>query len=82
MSRQTIGNQLKSARKLKHMSQVEIANKLRVDRSQISRIENGRYQGSLQLLERYLTLMGLVLTATPITRRPTLDELDSIYNDE
>lgn len=69
-------------RKRRYLSQSDIASKLKVDRSQISRIENGRYQGSLQLLERYLTLMGLELTATPINRRPTLDELDSIYDDD
>jgi len=69
-------------RKRRYLSQSDIASKLKVDRSQISRIENGRYQGSLQLLERYLTLMGLELTATPINRRPTLNELDSIYDDD
>ena len=69
-------------RKRRYLSQSDIASKLKVDRSQISRIENGRYQGSLQLLERYLTLMGLELTATPINPRPTLNELDSIYDDD
>lgn len=82
MSRESIGNQLMAERKRRYLSQSDIASKLKVDRSQISRIENGRYQGSLQLLERYLTLMGLELTATPINRRPTLDELDSIYDDD
>ncbi len=69
-------------RKRRKITQNEIASKLKTDRAPISRIENGRYQGSLQLLERYLTLMGLELTATPINRRPTLDELDSIYDDD
>ncbi len=82
MSRESIGNQLMAERKRRYLSQSDIASKLKVDRSQISRIENGRYQGSLQLLERYLTLMGLELTATPINRRPTLNELDSIYDDD
>ncbi len=82
MSRESIGDQLMAERKRRHFSQGDIASKLKVDRSQISRIENGRYQGSLQLLERYLTLMGLELTATPLNRRPTLDELDSIYDDD
>ena len=69
-------------RKRRKITQNEIASKLKTDRAQISRIENGRYQGSLQLLERYLTFMGLELTATPMNRRPTLDELDSIYDDD
>ena len=82
MSRESIGSQLKAERKRQHMSQNDVANKLKTDRSRISHIENGRYQGSLQLLERYLTLMGLELTAVPVKRRPTLDELDSIYDDD
>ena len=69
-------------RKRRKITQNDIASKLKTDRSQISRIENGRYQGSLQLLERYLTLLGLELTASPMNRRPTLDELDSTYDDD
>lgn len=69
-------------RKRRKITQNDIASKLKTDRAQISRIENGRYQGSLQLLERYLTLLGLELTASPMNRRPTLDELDSIYDDD
>mgnify|MGYP001971186413 CR=1 FL=1 len=69
-------------RKRRKITQNDIASKLKTDRAQISRIENGRYQGSLQLLERYLTLLGLELTASPMNRRPTLDELDSTYDDD
>ena len=82
MSRESIGNQLMAERKRRKITQNDIASKLKTDRSQISRIENGRYQGSLQLLERYLTLLGLELTASPMNRRPTLDELDSTYDDD
>lgn len=82
MSRESIGKQLKAARKQQQMSQKAIATILKVDRSQISRIENGRYQGSLQLLERYLALMGLELCATVIRSRPTFGELESFYNDD
>ena len=69
-------------RKRRKITQNDIASKLKTDRAQISRIENGRYQGSLQLLERYLTLLGLELTTSPMNRRPTLDELDSTYDDD
>lgn len=82
MSRESIGNQLMAERKRRKITQNDIASKLKTDRAQISRIENGRYQGSLQLLERYLTLLGLELTASPMNRRPTLDELDSTYDDD
>ena len=82
MSRESIGNQLKAKRKHHRMSQDDVAKKLKTGRPRISQIENGRYQGSLQLLERYLTLMGLELTATPINHRPKFDELGAIYDDD
>jgi transcriptional regulator with XRE-family HTH domain len=82
MSRKTIGNQLKIARKNQKLSQADVAQKLCVDRAQISRIESGRHLGSLQLFERYLTLMGFELVANPFGSRPTLDELDDLYGDD
>ena len=83
MSREGIGQQLQAERKRQKLSQSDIADKLQCSRPSISNIENGRYQGSLQLLERYLNLMGFELTATPKqAKRPTLDELDSVYNDD
>ena len=82
MSRKQIGQQLQAERKRQKLSQSDIADKLRCSRPSISNIENGRYQGSLQLLERYLNLMGFELAVAPKqARRPTLDELDSIYDD-
>jgi len=83
MSREGIGQQLQAERKRQKLSQSDIADKLQCSRPSISNIENGRYQGSLQLLERYLNIMGFELTATPRqAKRPTLDELDSVYNDD
>ncbi len=83
MSREDIGKQLQNERKRQKLSQSDIADKLQCSRPKISTIENGKYQGSLQLLERYLNLMGYELTATPKqVKRPTLDELDSIYDDD
>ncbi|MBL53464.1 Helix-turn-helix domain-containing protein [Marisediminitalea aggregata] len=83
MSREGIGQQLQAERKRQKLSQSDIADKLQCSRPSISNIENGRYQGSLQLLERYLNIMGFELTATPKqAKRPTLDELDSVYNDD
>ena len=83
MSREGIGQQLQAERKRQKLSQSDIADKLQCSRPSISNIENGRYQGSLQLLERYLNIMGFELTATPKqAKRPTLDELGSVYNDD
>ncbi|MDU0352519.1 helix-turn-helix transcriptional regulator [Paraglaciecola aquimarina] len=82
MSRVSIGSQLQTNRTARHLTQTDIAKKLNCDRAAISRIENGKYQGSLQLLERYLNLLGLELFAAPIKpERPTLDNMDGIYDD-
>ena len=82
MSRIKIGETLASERKKKNYSQAEVATQLACDRAAISRIENGRYQGSLQLLERYVNLMGFELAIRPmITQRPSLDELQGLYDD-
>ena len=82
MSRHTIGQQLKAERKARSLTQSDIAAKLQCGRARISTIETGRYQGSLQLLERYLNLMKLELIASSIeNRRPSLNELEAIYED-
>ncbi len=82
MSRRTIGQQLKQARKASGLSQSDVAIKLSCARPRISLIETGRYQGSLQLLERYLNLMQLELCAQPIsTQRPVFEDLERIYGE-
>lgn len=81
MSRQSIGNQLKGARKGKGLSQTDIAEQLHIHRTVISRIETGVHQGSLQPLEQYAALLGYQLSLSPFSARPTLDELDDLYDD-
>ena len=81
MSREQIGQQLKQQRISRKLSQQQVADLLGCARPRISLIETGRYQGSLQLLERYLYLMELC--ARSKTRsRPTFDELGDIYDDD
>jgi transcriptional regulator with XRE-family HTH domain len=81
MSRSSIGLQLRKNRQMLTLKQSDIALKLKCDRAAISRIENGKYQGSLQLLERYLNLVGLELFAAPITpERPTLGNMSGLYD--
>ena len=83
MSREQIGQQLKQQRISRKLSQQQVAELLGCARPRISLIETGRYQGSLQLLERYLYLMDMELCARSKTRsRPTFDELGDIYDDD
>jgi transcriptional regulator with XRE-family HTH domain len=83
MSRTTIGLQLKAERKKQKLRQLDAAEKLSCDRAVLSRIENGRFQGSLQMYERYLNLLGFELTISPIAAlRPTLDNMEGLYDDD
>lgn len=83
VSRATIGLQLKIERKKQKFSQLDAAEKLSCDRAVLSRIENGRFQGSLQIYERYLNLLRFELTISPIApSRPSLDNMEGIYDDD
>ena len=82
MSRIDIGKQLSKERQQQNYNQVDVAAKLKCDRAVISRIENGRYQGSLQIFERYLNFLGFELTISAIKpTRPTLDDMVGAYDD-
>jgi len=81
--REKIGLKLQAARKEKNLSQFEAANRIGIDRSVVSKIETGRYTGSLKIYERYLASMGYVLTV--VTEEPQLtdfDELSEIFKDD
>ena len=82
MSKEYIGASLRAARKNGNYTQADVAAKISCDRAIISKMENGKYQGSLLLLERYINLMGFDLTITPInySSRPSLDDLESLYD--
>ncbi|MEY8210799.1 MAG: helix-turn-helix transcriptional regulator [Gammaproteobacteria bacterium] len=78
-----IGLQLKATRKDKKMSQSEAADCLGIDRSLVSKIETGRYTGSLKIYERYLASMGYVLaieTETP--QQVDFDTLNEMFKDD
>jgi transcriptional regulator with XRE-family HTH domain len=83
MSRATIGIQLKAQRKNQKLSQLDAAEKPNCDRAVLSRIENGHFQGSLQIYERYINLLGFELTINPIApSRPSLDNMEGLYDDD
>tara|TARA_R110001583_G_scaffold184071_1_gene343115 strand:+ start:590 stop:844 length:255 start_codon:yes stop_codon:yes gene_type:complete len=83
MSRVSIGLALKAERKRQKMSQSDAAEKLSCDRAILSRIENGHFQGSLQIYERYLNLLGFELTICPIApQRPSLDNMAGVYDED
>ena len=81
--REKIGLQLKTERKSKKMSQSEAADCVGIDRSIVSKIETGRYTGSLKIYERYLASMGYVLSVETETPQQTdFDTLSELFNDD
>jgi len=83
LSREKIGLRLKVARKDRRISQAKAAEDIGVDRSIVSKIETGRYTGSLKTYERYLASLGYVLTIeTEEPQQTDFDTLGEIFNDD
>lgn len=71
-----IGQKIRIARRLRKLSQMEIANSIGMSRSTISQIESGKVQEiGVRKLMRLLDSVGLELRVHPAGRPPTLEEL-------
>lgn len=55
-----LGKEIKSVRKSKNMSQNELAKKLGIDRSTISKIENGKFSISVDYLVKFSMALDYV----------------------
>ena len=63
-----LGKALQDERKRLNLDQGEIASRIQVNRSTLSRIENGHHQGSLKPLLAYMDYLGLEVA---IKQKPT-----------
>lgn len=54
-------NKIAEIRKRKRISQTKLANKLNMDRSHLSKIENGHVRPSTRLLERIAAELGVTM---------------------
>lgn len=71
-----IGREIRAARKLRKLSQTELAKGLGMSRSTISQIESGTVQEiGVRRLIRILDSLGLELRVRPAASPPTLEEL-------
>ncbi len=71
-----ISREIRSARKLRNISQAELAKRLGMSRATISQIESGTIQEiGVRRLMRLLDFLGLELRVRPAGRPPTLEEL-------
>ncbi len=71
-----MGEQIREARKKRHVSQAEVANALGMSRTTIGQIENGTVQEiGVRKLIRVLEFFNLELRVRSAGKPPTLDEL-------
>ena len=78
-----IGKLIKDARKNLNKTQKQLSKTTGIHQSTLSEIENGRFTGSLAILEHYLDAVGLELTAAPKVRRlPDWDDLYELIKEE
>jgi len=71
-----IGEQIRQARKERHLTQAELAAALAMSRVTIGQIERGTVQEvGIRKVIRLLEHLGLTLRVRPKGRPPTLDEL-------
>jgi len=82
-ARQFIGTKAKEMRKKSAQTQKRLSEITGLPQSTLSEIENGRFTGSLDIMERYLDALGLQLTAVEkVQRLPDWDELDTLFEDK
>lgn len=81
--RKAIGKQLSKARKQQGLTQSQMSESCGLNQAIISKIENGRFNGSLRIFEEYLYALDFELAITPKKLvLPRFDEIEELYNDE
>jgi transcriptional regulator with XRE-family HTH domain len=82
-NRALIGKEIARQRKAQGNTQQQMTNQTGINKTTLSEIENGRFTGSLDILERYLDAVGLQLEVSPKQHRlPDWDELDTLFGDD
>lgn len=82
-TRSQMGKVIAEARKELGYTQKQMTEKININTSTLSAIENGRFFGSLDILERYVDAVGLELNIAPKQRRlPTWEELDDLFKED
>lgn len=81
--RQHIGQTLKASRKDRKMSQTEAGKIIGVSHAVISKIESGKFTGSLKIYEKYITSMGYFLTIeSELPQMPEFESLNELFTNE
>jgi transcriptional regulator with XRE-family HTH domain len=82
-NRLQIGTVCKATRNQRGLTQEQVSNISGINKAIISRIENGKFTGSFDIVERYLDSIGLELQAIPKKATlPDWDELDTLFKED
>lgn len=78
--RKEIGINLKLARKLRGLTQAQMAINTGIDRSIISKMESGEFSGSFAKLQKYALHLRMKFTVVAMSDKlPSFDELETIF---
>jgi len=81
--RQQNGILIAKARKASESTQQEMSIKTGINKSTISQIENGRFGGSLDIIETYIDALNLQITVEPKSKQlPNWDNIEDIFGDD
>tara|TARA_R110002072_G_C7961002_1_gene533895 strand:- start:1347 stop:1610 length:264 start_codon:yes stop_codon:yes gene_type:complete len=81
--RSKLGASLKTFRKKKKWTQEDVYLKTGIPRQTVSEIENGKFDGALSILEKYMLLANRDLEVVEkASEFPQLDELNSLFGED
>ncbi len=82
-SRAEIGKKIRAARKILGYTQQQLSELIRINKTTISEIENGRFTGSFDIFERVLDAVGLQFEVGEKKHTlPDWDEIESMFSEE
>ena len=82
-SRAEIGKKIRAARKILGYTQQQLSELIRINKTTISEIENGRFTGSFDIFERVLDAVGLQFEEKKKKHTlPDWDEIESMFSEE
>ncbi|WP_284091035.1 helix-turn-helix transcriptional regulator [Acinetobacter pittii] len=82
-SRLEIGKKVSRERKALGYTQQKLSELIRINKTTISEIENGRFTGSFDIFERVLAAVGLQFEAAPKKHTlPDWDEIEDMFSED
>ena len=82
-TRSEIGKIIAQSRKALGRTQKQISAQIGINTTTLSEIENGRFSGSLEILEHYIDAVGLQLEVKPKQHRlPDWDEIETLFAED